>query len=311
MTRRKPIAVGVDGTEDGLRAVEYAASSARAEGRGVRLLHAFHVSAGLNPMLSLYGIESLREVGEKALVAAERRVGDVAPDVPVEHLLVAASPAPALVETSKTASMVVVGRSAIHGLSRLLSRSKSTAVAARAKCPVVSVPETWSPTEGGYRIVVGVDGSTAGRDSLAYAFELASARRSALMAVRAWEVPSRWYTDIPDLGGEAAEWLERVQLALAEDLAGWSEDFPDVPVSRVFERASSPAEALVRRSEGASLLVVGACGLGGVPGLDLGWTARSILAHASCPVLVVHEGDASRSKDGPLIPAETGVSGVS
>jgi nucleotide-binding universal stress UspA family protein len=102
-------------------------------------------------------------------------------------------------------------------------------------------------------------------------------------------VPARWYVDVPDVGREDAEWLELMELSLAEDLAGFQSEYPDVQVARAFERSSSAADALCRRSEGAAMLVVGKRGLGGVVGLGLGWTARSVLAHASCPVVVVHD----------------------
>ncbi len=292
----RPIAVGVDGSPDGLRAVEFAAKEAHASGHEVRLIHAYHVTAGLNPMLPLYGVEGMRENGVNALRAAQRRLQAVAPEVKVEHLLVASSPAAALVEASTTATLVVVGRRALHGLGRLLSGSTTTTVTARSRCPVVSVPVSWPGTQTVDRVVVGVDGSANGRAALAYAFGAASRRGASLTAVRAWDVPSRWYPDHYDVERHATDWLARVRLALAEDLAGWSERFPDVAVERAFERSSSPAEALVRRSQGASIVVVGARGLGGVPGLDLGWTARGVLAHATCPAVVVHD-DPSRHQE--------------
>jgi len=37
--------------------------------------------------------------------------------------------------------------------------------------------------------------------------------------------------------------------------------------------------------------VIGKRGLGAVAGIELGWTARSVLAHATCPVAVVHKRD--------------------
>jgi nucleotide-binding universal stress UspA family protein len=301
----KPIVVGIDGSPDGLRALQYAVGAAQENQCGIRLVHAYHISAMLNPMMPLYGIESLRESGVVALNEAEQKAHELDPGLHVELHVASTSPSMALVEESKTASMVVVGRRTIHGLPRFLSGSTSTAVAAHAKCPVVSVPAAWSGDDDDSRIVVGVDGSDAGRDALAYAFRLASARHCSLIALRAWERPSRWYTDVPELTGEESEWAERIQLSLAEDLAGWSEQYPDVQVVRVFERLTSPAEAIGRRAEDASLVVIGSRGLGGLPGLDLGWTARSVLAHASCPVIVVHQGDQLIEENllSPAIPA--------
>ena len=211
--------------------------------------------------------------------------------ISVDKSQIAASATAALVEASKTSALVVIGRRSVSRVERVLTGSTSSSVASKAHCPVVSVPDAWKPGESDRRIVVGVDGSESGRHAVEFAFAEASRRRVPLMAVRSWELPSRWYTDIPDVAGEDEEWLERMEVALAEDLAGYQEDYPDVQVSRVFERSSSAAEALCRRSDRASMLVVGKRGLGAVVGLDLGWTARSVLAHASCPVAVVHKRD--------------------
>lgn len=302
MSGRRRIVVGVDGGYDGLRATEYAAHEAESQGRGVRLIHAYHVSAALNPMLPLYGVQELRDYGEQALERAARLVTERTPDVPVDHFLVQASPARALVQASRSAAMVVVGRRHIHGVERVLSGSTSTAVAARAKAPVVSVSGSWSFEHNQRPIVVGADGSPQARDALAFGFAEASQRGSPLMVVRVWEMPSRWYSDNPPLEREMSEWFECAQLALAEDLAGWSELYPDVHVSRLVEHSPSPADVLVSRSRGSGLVVVGARGHGGVPGLDLGWTARTLLAHAHAPVAVIHQGSIVRPEQESLVP---------
>jgi nucleotide-binding universal stress UspA family protein len=48
------------------------------------------------------------------------------------------------------------------------------------------------------------------------------------------------------------------------------------------------AEALVDRSAGADLLVVGSRGLGGLKGMLLGSVGHHCAAHAHCPVVIVH-----------------------
>lgn len=123
------------------------------------------------------------------------------------------------------------------------------------------------------------------------------------MVVRVWEYPARWYSDLPAMDEELDAWFDAARLALAEDLAGWSEEYPEVQVSRVVEHSVSAVKTLVARSEGASLLVVGARGHGGLPGLDLGWTSRSVLAHASVPVAVVHQGDAAVLEPELIVPS--------
>jgi nucleotide-binding universal stress UspA family protein len=190
----------------------------------------------------------------------------------------------------------------VHGLERLLAGSTSAWLGAHAKCPVISVPGSWNRADDQRRVVVGTDSSPQARNALAFGFAEASRRRSPLMVVRVWEVPPRWYSDVPPLEDEKLEWSDAQRLSLAEDLAGWSDEFPDVPVSRVIENSSSAAQVLVNRSKGASLLVVGARGHGTLPGLGLGWISRTVLARAQVPVSIVHTRDAFPFAAEPLAP---------
>ena len=84
---------------------------------------------------------------------------------------------------------------------------------------------------------------------------------------------------------------------LAELLGGWGERHPDVVVHRFVERAS-PAAELLRRAEGARLVVTGARGRGGFTGLLLGSTSQALIHHAPCPVLVARAREGGAAHDG-------------
>lgn len=295
MTRyedHQPITVGVDGSEDGLRAAAYAALEAIRTHRPVTLLHACHVGTLINPMAPMYGVDVLQKEGVGVLDAAERRVRAFGPEVAVDKQQVAMSPSAALTQASTTSALVVVGRRTIHPVERFLAGSTSQAVASKGHCPLVSVPVQWQPGDERRHVVVGTDGADAGRRAIEFAFEEASRRGDALLVVRCWAMPVRWYyDDLPSSPEEELLWSEQLERGLAEDLAGYQEQYPEVTVTRQLVRSASPAHALCERADGASLLVVGKRGLGGIAGLDLGWTARSVLAHARCPVAVVHRHD--------------------
>ncbi len=76
---------------------------------------------------------------------------------------------------------------------------------------------------------------------------------------------------------------------LAELLAGWSEKYPDVQVTRQVAGARA-SDALLVASGRAQLLVVGARGVGGFRGLLFGSVSQAMLHHARCPVAVVRAG---------------------
>jgi nucleotide-binding universal stress UspA family protein len=295
------VVVGVDGTDDGRRAAAFGAAEAHSRGCRLRLVHAYHASAALNPMLPLYGVESLRESGERAVEAAAAEILQSFPDLRVTSAVVQGNPSGVLVDASASACLVVVGRSALSGVGRVFAGSTSTAVAARSTCPVVIVPADWHLGDGQRIVVVGLDGSTRSHEAVALAFESASRMDASLFAVQAWEMPNWGLSNGHHKADEIDAWADRAQLLLAEELAGWSEQYPNVHIVRIFEQ-SRPAEALVRRARGAALLVIGARGLGGVPGLQLGSTARSVLAHAPCPVMIVRARQKARRRLAAEVP---------
>lgn len=83
-------------------------------------------------------------------------------------------------------------------------------------------------------------------------------------------------------------------LLLAEQLAGWSAKYPDVPVHSVVLRGRAAGALLGLGDETdalpatPALLVVGSRGRGGFTGLLLGSVGQALTAHAVGPVCVVH-----------------------
>ena len=78
---------------------------------------------------------------------------------------------------------------------------------------------------------------------------------------------------------DGVTWATTAQLTVAETLAGWSERYPDVKVTRLVTGRSA-TDALVEASPHAGLIVVGAHA-GGLPHDPV---TRRVLASASCPV---------------------------
>lgn len=59
-------------------------------------------------------------------------------------------------------------------------------------------------------------------------------------------------------------------------------------LSREIRQGNSTTE-LVEASKNATMLIVGKRGLGGFIGLLMGSVSRSVVEHAKCPVLVLHD----------------------
>jgi nucleotide-binding universal stress UspA family protein len=140
------------------------------------------------------------------------------------------------------------------------------------------------------RIVVGVDGSPASVLALRWALREARARGAPVEAVIAWRMPG-WFA--LEAGGRleltrlAGDLEDKARTALRECLRAAAGVAPDISLEEIVVR-ESPPKALLDIAQGADLLVVGSRGRGGLAGLRLGSVSSACVAHAPCPVVVVH-----------------------
>jgi nucleotide-binding universal stress UspA family protein len=133
------IVVGVDGSEDARRAVDWAVDEARLHGWSLELVHGVEVGvAAASPYGSGVVLEQLQDAGRQLLDAEVERVRAL--DVTARGILDIGSAAYALIEASRDAAMLVVGTRGHGGFHGLLLGSVSTACVHHAHCPVVVVP---------------------------------------------------------------------------------------------------------------------------------------------------------------------------
>ncbi len=291
MTTRRPIVVGVDGSGSALQAARWAAKVAGRDGLPLRLVHAYQLPVGYPSEVAEQEafLTAMQEQGRRWLAAAKEVAADVRPAPRIEVELDAVPVTSALLTESKAASMVVLGTRGLSALTGLLVGCTSVAVAGGAHCPVVIVrgatPDR-PPRDTG-PVVVGVDGSEVSESAVAFAFAEASARGADLVAVHAWTESA---FELALAGNNATLDLERLRQeaaeTLAERLAGWQEQYPDVHVERdlVHDR---PTRALRRCTPTAQLVVVGRRGRSAFRSLLLGSTSQGLLYHAQCPVAVI------------------------
>lgn len=290
MTVHRSIVVGVDGSPSSLQAVSWAAKEAARRGAPLTLVTAMLVNVGYGVPIGLPDSYFQEEEldAEKRLAEAAECVSRSVPGntVEVESVVCQGSPARELVERSKSALMVVLGANRRGLIERALLGSVSAAVVAHAHSPVavvrglphVDVNDLSGP------VVVGVDGSKHSAPAITMAFEEAALRGVELVAVHAWsdvDVHAPFSGDV--------DWTEienRERAILSESLAGYAEEFPDVPVRSVVVM-DQPVRNLREQADQAQLLVVGSRGRGGFAGMLLGSTSRALLHTVTCPLLVV------------------------
>jgi nucleotide-binding universal stress UspA family protein len=136
------------------------------------------------------------------------------------------------------------------------------------------------------RIVVGIDGSPAAANALAFAIEEAELRKADLRVTYAYPVIAN-----PVTGSTGHDYYEQVEAsakaflekakATAPSTDGLTVEWLGVP--------GNPAEVLIEASKEATILVVGSRGVGGFMGLLMGSVSTQCVHHSHCPVLVVRE----------------------
>ena len=147
------IVVGVDGSQGGLKALDWALAEARLRRASLRVVHAWMLpliealpepwvvgSPSVGP-----STDEVRNHVEAAardvLSASVDRARSTAPEVEIAGELVEGRAAVALLDAARDADLLVVGSRGRGGFAGLLLGSVSGQCVHHARCPVVVVPE--------------------------------------------------------------------------------------------------------------------------------------------------------------------------
>ena len=136
------IVVGVDGSENSRRALEWTVAEARLRGSGVWMLHAWHhVYASGYPLVPVAYEPEIYEKAARELMDEMLEAVDTSGLAgPVETRIVQSGAATALLAAGHDAELLVVGARGTGGFLGLVLGSVATQVASHAPCPVVVVP---------------------------------------------------------------------------------------------------------------------------------------------------------------------------
>ena len=290
-----PIVAATDGSEESLRAVDWAAQEAELRGLPLRIVSAAALPPRMAEHQTASGVPTVADTvvsdRDRALAAATQRAAAIAPDILVD--------ADGLERTTRRARSPKPDRAprcwssgsrGMGAFTALILGSVSRYAAAHADCPVVVVRE--QTTAAHPQVGVGIGDPAEASAALAFAFEEAALRKASLVAVHAWDSGgdvSRATQAMAAPGAHAIE--ERVAGQLQALLA---DGRPDTPASR----------SATTSSTGTPDAPWSACRPGPTSSSSAG-TART----ASCPAPAPSGTRSSTTPTGPSSPSPDAAAG--
>ena len=287
------IVAGTDGSEESLRAVEWAAREAALRDAALRIVSVPVAWPDAGPPGRISDLisqelvaEAERKDADRALASAGGRATWLVPGLQVDTAIIDGPPAQALLGAAADASMLVVGFRGAGGFAGLMLGPVSRYVATHAPCPVAVTRDEAVTAQR--EIVVGVRDLEQSVAALRFAFEEAALRGARLLVVHAWFwfVPGlqrvgtqagdkRLTFDPHELSAGAATRLEAT-------LAPWRAKYPGVQTGWEVVHAH-PARVLAGASARADLVVLGRH----PEGSAVGSVTHAVLGHAHGPVAVI------------------------
>lgn len=150
---------------------------------------------------------------------------------------------------------------------------------------------------GPRKVIVGVDGSDASVEAIRQGQRLATALGTDLEPWACWDLPDEYEEyhsrDAID------DFIRRTERDLHDSMSKvFGEELPPNVEPRLVR--GNPRNELIEGSRNALMLVVGRSGRGRFGGLPIGSVSSACVAHAHCPVLVVHPPASKEEAGGRL-----------
>lgn len=281
------VIVGYDGSDDGVRALEYASGHVVARHGELVIIHAVDDTVMRSAWSVVVDESSYKKAAIKMLTeacATARDLGVADEDIDAE--IVMGHPSTAMIQLSNEADLVVVGRRSSASTDRLYVGSTGTAAATQAHCPVIMVSQEDEIVGVGGTIGLAVDYADPANAAIEWALAEAARVERRLRVMSIVRRPSRRFFGSSEISADMqASVVEEARRRLIEIVAPLANAHPGLEVEYDVSYGD-PGEALVAASANLDLLVIGLMhtwttrAVGGV--------ARAVMTHARCPVALIH-----------------------
>jgi nucleotide-binding universal stress UspA family protein len=270
---RRLIIVGIDNSAEAGAAAHWAVREAALRKDDVLLVHAYEV-----PLLPTTGRAAAIAQGRqerRAMLDNAAGALTVPPTMHLDQLIEIDSPEALLPRLSEQAELTVLGHDHPSLGGHMPFGHTASTVASMSRHPVVAVPRGWTARADDRRpIAVAVDGLHPSSSTLGFAFTEASLRQVPVLVVHSAPL------------AELSSSEQDTRLNLAEILAGWKADYPDIDVGTLL-LAGAPRDTVPSASSDVQLLVVGSPYRGREWARWIRSVARAVLDRAICPVAII------------------------
>lgn len=285
------ILIGIDGSERGERALEWAVLHAEEEATAtdeaseltlLTVLNSARLQGGLNEDLVKNAVEAL-------LSQTLQKLKEEHPLIKAESAVVKGGVVDCLADAAETHDMVVVGSHHGSTIGQTIGGARGLRVAIAVKVPTVVVPADWNSANEGTGIVVAVGLDTVSDNAVYFGVEEAKRTKQPLKLVTAWGLPAL-NKPAEAMGGGLAPVGEQAQQRLDARVEDIKIQNPTLEVSGVAIEGSSPTRVLMDCSKDTKVLVLGTHSYTTLGKTLFGSVVHSVLLNLVVPTIVVPKG---------------------
>lgn len=280
----KSMLVGIDGSERGAKALQWAAARARRDGSSLRLASVvdarFVEEAGLDEDDVAHSVARFLED-----TAADARRAH--PGIEVSTEVLSGGVVEALADAADAHDAAVLGSHHGSKLGETIGGAKGLRVSVNSHVPTIVVPADWDEAALGEGVVVGVGPNASSDAAVAFGVREALAARTSLHLVSAWGLPPFLARPAEAMGGGLAPVGAQFQRRLDGYARAIREAHPELEVTASAVEGPSPTRVIARCCEGRALLVLGTRPAGVLGRALFGSVPHSVLQNLRIPTAVV------------------------
>ena len=278
------ILVGIDGTERGERALEWAARYGAREGASLTLIAVVDPAAA-----RAYGID--KQTGDAAIEGVLQEAKDKAlakyPGTEISTMISVGMVVDCLVDAAEGHDMVVMGSHHGASVGETVGGAKGLRVSVSVDVPTAVIPCDWEQDSANHRIVVGVGPDESSINAIKFAVREAVTDGEQLDLVSGWGLPAILTKPAEAMGGGLDPVGEQYQRNLEQLAAELREGNEGLDVVAHAVEGSSPTHAILNYAKDAKLLVLGTHSRSALGRTLFGSVTHSVLLNLCVPTVIV------------------------